>query len=208
MLRETTCRIWLAAAAAISGCGTASIRDVPQAPYRTVAAEPGRDTEAARRANQVGLAHLAKGEVDQAAEAFRQALTADVEFGPAHNNLGKVYYRQTDWYRAAWEFEYASKLLPRHAEPRNNLALVLERAGQLDRAVECYREAAGLDPDNIQYRANLVRALIRRGDRTDEVRTLLGQLLETDARPEWRAWARQQQIRIGGGSGPAERGTG
>jgi hypothetical protein len=34
---------------------------------------------------------------------------------------------------------------------------------------------------------------VRRGDRTDEVRALLAQLLREDTRPEWRAWAKQQQ---------------
>jgi hypothetical protein len=31
--------------------------------------------------------------------------------GPAHNNLGIVYYRQKKYYLAAWEFQYAAKLM-------------------------------------------------------------------------------------------------
>src|SRR6056297_1233887 len=118
--------------------------------YKTVVAEPMRDTEAARRANQAGLEHLDSGQLDQAEEDFRRALTADVEFAPAHNNLGKVYFQQERWYKAAWEFEYARKLLPRYAEPYNNLGLVLERAGELDQAVENYRKAVSLDSDNVE----------------------------------------------------------
>ena len=169
--------------------------------YRTVTAQPRRDTEAARRANEEGLAHLKANELDRAVESFSRALTADVEFGPAHNNLGKVYYRKKDYYKAAWEFEDAGRLLPDHAEPRNNLGLVLEQAGELDRSVEAYRQAVALDEERIVYRANLVRALIRRGDRTDEVRSLLKQVLKEDLRSEWLIWARHQLQRLDHPSG-------
>lgn len=181
-----------------SGC--ASTAGETAGDYRTIRVEPRRNTDAARRENDAGLSHLGKGELDHAAAAFRRALNEDVEFGPAHNNLGKVHYRNRDWYKAAWEFEYARKLMPKHAEPRNNLGLVLEESGEFDRAADQYREAVALDPGDIQYRANLVRALIRRGDRTDEVRSLLKQVIEEDTRPEWVTWARQQQTIVSGRS--------
>ena len=198
MLGKSVLSLGLVIAALVGmGCANMSGGRGNGATYRTVAVEPGRDTEAAKRANEAGLEHLAKGEIEQAAKAFERALTADVEFGPAHNNLGRVYFKQKDWYKAAWEFEYAGKLLPKHAAPRNNLGLVFEEVGQLDRAVEYYREAVNLDPENIQYRSNLCRALVRRGDRTSEVRNLLERMLQQDDRPEWRVWAKRQQVRIG-----------
>ncbi|MFO8014763.1 MAG: tetratricopeptide repeat protein [Phycisphaerae bacterium] len=189
-MRQTTLTLALVTLAlAAAGCASFLTGESSGPSYRTIRTQPGRSTDLARKANAQGLDHLEVGELDQATRAFQKALTADVEFGPAHNNLGKVYYRQEDWYRAAWEFEYATKLLPRSAEPRNNLGLVLERAGELDRAVDCYREAVGLAPHRVEYRGNLVRALYRRGDRTSEVRTLLGEVLEEDTRIAWRAWA-------------------
>lgn len=169
----------------------------PDGLYRTITVEPGRNTELARKANQEGLAHLEAGELEAARTAFRKSLTADIEFGPAHNNLGKVLYAQQKWYEAAWEFEYARKLMAKHPAPPNNLGLVLERAGELDRAVECYRGAVALAPDNVAYRANLVRGLIRRGDRTDEVVKLLRTLVKTDDRPTWRRWAEKQLATMG-----------
>lgn len=179
------------------GCKNTKVVEATVGNYRTITAEPRRNTEAAIRSNEAGLRHLADGELDDATEAFSRALNQDVEYGPAHNNLGKVYYRQKDWYRAAWEFEHAGKLLPRHAEPRNNLGLVLEQTGELDRAIDHYRAAVGLDPDQVAYRANLARALVRRGDRTEEVRNLLAQIVEQDTRPEWLLWAKRQQVSVG-----------
>lgn len=180
------------AACVVAGCQHAAPDADTQGNYRTIRTEPLRNTDAARRAHQQGLEHLDQQNLELAQKAFERALTADVEFGPAHNSLGKVYYQQQDWYRAAWEFEYAKKLMPRRPEPRNNLALVLEQAGELDRAIDLYREAVGLAPDNIRYRANLARALVRRGDRSREVRVLLEAILEEDTRPEWLTWAQSQ----------------
>ena len=45
--------------------------------------------------------------MEKAEKLLKQALTADIGYGPAHNNLGKVYYHRQNFYLAAWEFEYA-----------------------------------------------------------------------------------------------------
>jgi len=174
---------------AVAGCGDRT-RTVRAGNYRTVQAEPDRDTDAAKRYNQRGLEHLAAGDLNEAAMDFRRALAADVQYGPAHNNLGKVYYAEKDWYQAAWEFEYARELMPRHPEPLNNLGLVHEQAGEFDRAIEHYDKAVALDPDNIEYRANLARAMVRRGDRTEQLKLLLQQILAEDTRPDWLVWAK------------------
>lgn len=181
----------------LGACANQNTYRTDDGPYRTVTAQPNRDTDAAIAHNRNGLAYLAADELDNAIEAFGKALQADVEFGPAHNNLGKVYYKQQDWYKAAWEFEYARKLMPNRAEPCNNLALVLERAGELDRAIELYEQAVARDEQNIEYRANLARALVRRGDRTERVRDLLEDLVENDKRAEWLIWAKQQLASFG-----------
>lgn len=187
--------ILTAGIAMVVGC--AASYSTTQPTYRTISAPPLRDTDAAMKANQAGLEHLDTGEWDAAARSFEQALSADVEFGPAHNNLGKVYFARKSWYKAAWEFEYARKLLPRNAEPNNNLGLVYETSGRLDEAVEHYREAVRLDGGNPEYRGNLARAMTRRGDRTAELRSLLSELVQRDARPEWQAWARRQLGELG-----------
>ncbi len=199
--------VWLCVTGTLlagAGCANVSTGPASGGTYRTVRAEPGHDTDAAKRHNEAGLEHLGRNELDQAADAFQRALTADADFGPAHNNLGKVYFLQKEWYKAAWEFESARRLMPQNAEPCNNLGLVLERAAELgrpaelDRAIDHYREALDLDPSNVHYRANLARAFVRRGDRTDEVRTLLEQVMEQDDRPEWRAWAALQHAKVTG----------
>lgn len=159
--------------------------------YTTIPANPTQDTDLARARYAEALQLLDKEAIVEAEGKLQEALAADLMFGPAHNALGKIYYQQKKLYLAAWEFEYAIKLMPHHAEPRNNLGLTLEAAGDFDQAVEKYATALQLAPENPQVIGNLARVHIRRGDRTDETRLLLDKLLLRDSRPEWAEWARE-----------------
>jgi tetratricopeptide (TPR) repeat protein len=182
----------LFAVVALPACESTPSDASDPARYRTIRAEPLRDTDAARAANDRGLAHLDRGELYQAEQAFLKALDADVEFGPAHNNLGKVYYLKRDFYRAAHEFDDAIKLMPQRAAPHNNLGLTLVEAGKLDDAIEHFRQSTRLDPGTIDYQANLARTLIQRGDRTAETAALLRAVAALDTRIEWRVWAKHE----------------
>ena len=193
--RSTLVLAVLLALAALVGCvGRTPAAAEPTGDYATVSADPRRDTEAARQHDARGLQLLCSGELDRAELAFKAALDADVMFGPAHNNLGAVYLRQSRLYLAAWEFQYAVKLMPSHPEPRNNLGLVFEAAGRLDDAIDWFDQAVDLGPDDPELIGNLARARIRRGDSDAETRDLLTQLVMKDTRPEWVTWARQRLV--------------
>lgn len=151
-----------------------------------------RDTALARRENEQATRLLADGRYETAEKHLKNALAADITYGPAHNNLGKVYYHQSKLYQAAWEFQYAAKLMPGQPEPRNNLGLVLESVGRLDEAADLYGEAYAMEPDNAQFIGNLARARVQRGDQGSLTRELLSKLIMTDSRPEWVEWARER----------------
>jgi len=191
--RLAICAACIALGAAVWGCAKKP-PSTAVSQYQTVGKDPRRDTDAARAKNAEALDAMARGNYDRAESLLKAALTADIMFGPAHNNLGKVYYRQEKRYLAAWEFEYAAKLMPHQAEPRNNLGLVFESAGRLDEAVNHYKEALALDPENPEVIGNTARARIRRGDDDAEVRDLLGKLVMRDTRQEWVEWARRRLV--------------
>ena len=182
------------------GCATRWAKD--SATYETVGNEPRRDADVARGENARAVAYLERNEYEKAEVALKSALAADIMCGPAHNNLGKVYFHQDKLYLAAWEFQYAMKLMPNTPEPRNNLGLVFESAGKLDDAVASYDEAMRLEPDNVQFIGNLARARVRRGDRDDAVRELLDELVLRETRPDWADWARGQLATMGTKTGP------
>ena len=167
--------------------------------YQTIGVDPRRDTSAARRDNVDAIELIGKGKFADAEVLLKKALDADVTYGPAHNNLGKLYFRDDALYLAAWEFQYASKLMPDVPEPRNNLGLVLEKVGKLDEAVICYEDAVKLAADNVQFLGNDARARYCRGDRDDRLRTLLESLVMRDTRAEWAGWAKERLVLLGPG---------
>ena len=54
-----------------------------------------------------------------------------------------------------------------------------------------------LEPDNVQVIGNRARARLRRGERDETVRDLLGELVLRETRPEWAAWARTRLAELG-----------
>ncbi len=98
--------------------------------YETIEAELDADTDKAIALNKKALKFLDEADLERAEEHLQQSLVADVNYGPAHNNLGQVYFQQERYYLAAWEFEYAARLLPENPEPVNNLGLVYDTVGR------------------------------------------------------------------------------
>jgi Tfp pilus assembly protein PilF len=177
--------------------------DTTKGPYTTVAADPRRDTEAARKLTAEGTKLLAEGDYEQAQERFKSALAADLFYGPAHNNLGLAYYHQEKYYLAAWELQYAANLMPNQADPRNNLGLVFEAVGKLDEAADWYQKALALEPEAIEPLRHLARTRIRQDRYDPETRELLEKLVMKETDPAWRTWA-QEKLRTGSfGSGDA-----
>lgn len=176
--------------------GCASQKSPNERSYQTIGSEPKRDSDVAKRENARGVQSLAEKNYAEAERTFKTALDADILFGPAHNNLGKAYFKQGKFYLAAWEFQYAAKLMPNQPEPLNNLGLVFESAGKLDDAVSAYDKAIGLEPDHVEILGNLARARIRRGDRDESVRQLLDKLILRETRPDWADWARERLARM------------
>lgn len=187
-------------AALAAGCDLSG-REEPTG-YRTQAVDPSRDTETALRRNDEAVALIEKGKLDEAEAKLTAALDADVFFGPAHNNLGTVYYHQERYYLAAWEYQHAAKLMPKKAEPRNNLGMVLETVGRLDEAADAYEEAMELEPETVEPAANLARLYVCRNRKDERTRELLEQIVMNDPRPRWRDWARERLALMNSPSAP------
>ena len=161
------------------------------------------DPRLAREENERAYTLINQGKYQEAESVLARALDADVTFGPAHNNMGLLYYERGDFYHAAWEFYHASTLMPYAPDVWNNLGMALE-AGmdsktdpkRYDQAVSEYEKARKLAPDNPEYLANLARAKDKRGDRDEEMKNLLQELAYKDARQGWRDWARMKLFKL------------
>jgi Flp pilus assembly protein TadD len=176
--------LWIATlavfgAASLSGC---SYFHGNFSEYVTMPANPCLDETRAVTENGRAGQLARQGKFDQAEKALQSALTADVTNGPAHNDLGYVYLMRGNLYYAAWEFEYAIKLMPDRPEPYYNLGTVYEAAGQLDRAIESYSVAHRIDPKNPQILGNLARTTIKKDELSPQAWSLLSELILCDTR--------------------------
>ena len=161
-------------------------------PY-TTPTEAARDSLKAQK-----LTQEAAKETDpaRAEKLLREALTADVFHGPAHNNLGVVFLKQNRLYEAAQEFEWAQKTLPGHPDPRMNLALTLERAGRTDQALNAYASALEVYADHIPTMQAMTRLRLKSGKADDKTRSMLEEIAYKGENELWRNWARAQITRF------------
>ncbi len=180
----------LLAALTVTGCQWPWSKKNAVAGYTTIAVDPQRNTEAARLHTIRGLESLEKSDYDEAEKHFKAALLQDVYFGLAHNGLGTVYYRRSQYYLAAWEFQYAATYMPNRPEPRNNLGRTLEASMKYKNAARWYEKALELSPDCAEVIGNLARIYVRENRKDSRTRELLEQLVMKDIRPEWTQWAR------------------
>jgi len=178
---------------ALTLVGCARFRSVEPVKYQTVSASGNHDTTTAKQKHASALVYLEKNlDFDRAEQLLQEALVADVTYGPAHNSLGTLYYLQKKPYLAAWEFEYAAKLMPDLAEPYNNLGLVYEQAGKYEDAITYYSMALSRAPNNPELTGNLVRTRMVSGDRSADLKQLLSDMALNHTRPNWQSWARDQ----------------
>jgi tetratricopeptide (TPR) repeat protein len=181
-------RAWLLVLALVAGCRTAG-----SGPYERPG-ESERNTFRAQELNAAAADRIAS-EPEEAARMLRESLTADIFFGPAHNNLGVVHLKAGRLYEAAEEFEWARKLMPGHPDPRMNLALTLEQAGKTDQAIQTYKTALEVWPGHIGTVQALARLEVTSGRRSPELIGWLDQIAFQGETATWRSWAQGEIAR-------------
>ena len=158
-------------------------------PYQTpheAARNPLRAQELTQQA-----ADFLDDDPEKAERLLREALSADLYHGPAHNNLGVLYLSQSKLYEAANEFEWARKLMPGHPDPRMNLALTLQRAGRIDEALATYDTALEVYPNHLPTIQALARLQLRHHRTDDRTPGFLKEIALRGGR-DWQQWARRQ----------------
>lgn len=171
-----------------TGCSTA-----PVGPY-TPPSESDRHTARAEQLTKEA-AELVEKDPEKAEKLLREALTADLYHGPAHNNLGVLFLKQGKLYEAANEFEWARKLMPGHPDPRFNLAFTLESAGRVDEALTMYASALEVYPDHLATIQAMTKLQVRSGRTDARTDSNLNEIALRGDSETWRVWARKQLAR-------------
>ena len=148
--------IALAAVAIVCNWPTISVNAMRAATYHNVAAVLQED-----------------GRLDDAAAAYRRALSIQPDYALSHEGLGSVLRRQGKLDEAIAQLKEAVRLDPGFGDARFNLANAVAERGDAKDAIALYEEVLrqqsdGLDPkSNVDVYSNLGLALIAAG-RVDE----------------------------------------
>jgi Tfp pilus assembly protein PilF len=165
-------------------------RSTPTGPYDPPG-ETSRETTEAERLSR-DAADVMVRDPSAAEKLLREALTKDLFFGPAHNNLGVLFLKRDKLYEAAGEFEWARKLMPGHPDPRVNLAITLERAGKTDEALVTYSAALEVSAAYLPAIEGLASLTARSGKSDDRIRGWLSEIAAREEQASWREWAGAQ----------------
>src|SRR5262249_33433540 len=139
-----------------------------------------RDTSRASRSSAEGLTLVEARKFAEAEVKFRDAIAADPFCGPCHCNLGLTLLQQKKLYDAAWELQFACRLMPKASQPRANLGILYESAGRFTQADEALREALALSPDDLDVIGLLARVQVRQGKSSPELKNWLATIAVRD----------------------------
>jgi tetratricopeptide (TPR) repeat protein len=106
-----------------------------------------------------GQSLAATGKLEEAINAFQNALKLNPSFSNAHRNLAFALVRTGRQQEALIHFGDAVRLEPENASMHNNYAIMLGRAGRTDEAIQEFETALRLAPDAASTHFNLANLL-------------------------------------------------
>jgi tetratricopeptide (TPR) repeat protein len=112
--------------------------------------------------NNLGLALLQKGKVDEAIAHFQYALKILPTYGTALCNLGDAFDKKGRVDEAIRQYQEALKFQPTFFIVHNTLGLDLLRRGRVDEAITHFQQAVELVPDYVDGHVNLGNAFLQK----------------------------------------------
>ena len=132
----------------------------------------------------LGFALSQKGELEAATEAYRQAISLQLDDVATHNLLGQVRGKLGDLEGAVSSYGKAIELQPEQPSwVYLNFAEALERQGHNDRAIAAYEKALALEPENEGIR-RLLQVVVARKEASKVDRFELAQQLQQQGKLE------------------------
>ncbi len=119
--------------------------------------------------NNLGLALLQKGSVDEAFVHFQKALQINPDSAEAHNNLGSALLQKGKVDEAIAHYQKALQIKPDFAEAHNNLGNALLQKGSVDEAIAHFQKALQIKPDFAEAHNNLGSALLQKGSADEAI---------------------------------------
>jgi tetratricopeptide (TPR) repeat protein len=96
-----------------------------------------------------------ENKIEQAIQAFEEALRRDPELAVGHNNLAAAYYTQGDLQRAMGHLQEALHLDPEDRDTVWNSGQILQEMGYPDQSLELYKDFLSRHPEDEVIREGL-----------------------------------------------------
>jgi tetratricopeptide (TPR) repeat protein len=122
--------------------------------------EPGPTLQEALQAH-------ADGDLDAAADLYKQVLVLDPENKFAYYNLGLIHQTEGRLGAAAEQYQLALGIDPAFGPALFNLATVRTEEGAAEEAIDVYRQALEVNADNAAAHLNLGFLLVDNGERNE-----------------------------------------
>lgn len=119
--------------------------------------------------NNFGGSLLATGKLEEAIDAFQNALKLDPSMGDAHQNLALALDRSGRQQESLIHFRDAARLEPENASIQNIYAVMLGEAGRTDEAMQEFQMALRLAPGSAATHANLANLLAKQHARDEAI---------------------------------------
>ena len=97
--------------------------------------------------NILGAANQGLGELENALNAYKKAISIKPNFAEAHYNLANVMYDQGNLEEAILAFKKAIALKPNYFEAFNNMGNALQDLGKLEEAIQAFNTAIRIKPN-------------------------------------------------------------
>ncbi|AGC44327.1 hypothetical protein MYSTI_03011 [Myxococcus stipitatus DSM 14675] len=151
------------------------------------AAEP---SESARASFVQGESALSSGRLEQAAAAYREALSATPGYAAALNGLGSVLFRQGQLKDAIARFQEATEADPEHKMAFFNLGYAARKSSDWATAARAYSRYVELEPADADGYYGLAESHRLLGDRTQAIAAYQGYILR-EKRPAEQVWVQK-----------------
>lgn len=145
-----------------------------------------RDVTAKRPANHraylgVGTALFSGGDMQEAQEAFAEAVRIKPNYADGHYNFGNALNKNGKLEEAVSAYRRSLRLRPGNAKCHYNLGNTLKKLGKLEEAIAAYRRGVAIQPGHISAHINLGNSLKLLG-RVDEAVEQYHRALDIDPR--------------------------
>jgi tetratricopeptide (TPR) repeat protein len=117
--------------------------------------------------NNLGASLAATGKLEEAINAFQNALKLNPSLGDAHQNLALALARSGRQQESLIHLGDAARLEPENARVHNIYAVMLGAAGRTDEAMQEFQTALRLAPDSAATHANLANLLAKQHARDE-----------------------------------------